>query len=144
MRTVSEKTNEELKVEIKEQLRVERLKKAENIRLQQLRAEVEVEELWNLYDPQEKYRENLNRWLNEWCNGNYESYLNDIEKFRAPSISVQCQHSPDLYERHCEPYSIYGYRSKSDAKDSKKAGIITVSCIVGIVAIFMIVLLCLV
>ena len=127
--------DEDLKEEIRKDLAKERKEEAEIIRHKRLRAEVEVEELWDLYDPQKQYRENLHRWLNEWCNGSYETYLADIEKFRAPSVSVQCQHSPDLYDRQYSDYSIYGYRAKSTKKDDKKAAIITVGSIVGIVGI---------
>ena len=122
-------SDEELKEEIRKDLAKERKEKAEAIRHKRLRAEVEVEELWNIYDPKKQYRENLEQWLNEWCNGSYETYLDDIDRFRAPSVSVQCQHSPDLYERHQEEYSIYGYRSKSNAKDRK-----TDALAIGIVA----------
>ena len=129
-------SDEELKEEIREQIRKERIQKAENIRLQQLRAEVEVEELWDLYDPQKKNRENLKRWLNEWCSGNYESYLADVEKFRLPSISVQCQHSPDLYERNYDNvYSIYGYRSKADIRNGKKDSILAIGIVAASIAL---------
>ena len=134
MKTVSEKTNEELKAEIKEQVAKEYKEKAENIRLSYLRAEVEVEYLWDSQDPQKKHRDNLNRWLNEWANRNYQTYLRMIKDNDLPSILVQCQHSPDLYEKQDEYWSSYGYRSKTNAKD-RKTDALAIGIVAGCIAL---------
>lgn len=110
MTDVSKKTNEELKEEIREQYKKELNAKADSIRLSHLRAEVEVEELWKLYNPSGLAKKNLDEWLDE-LNGNHKLYLDSINNLRIPSVLDQMDKGPNLYTKDYY-YSYVDYDTK--------------------------------
>lgn len=142
---ISKKTDQQIKNGIKEELDKKRVREADEFRLKNLRAEVEVEEMWDFYDPDKKYRENLKRWLDEWANGSYHTYLEKLNNYGLPMVQVQCFDSPDLYETKSEPYSSYGYQRKQDRKDTEKDNrksiFLAIGSIVGVAVIFGLLLL---
>ena len=124
MTDISTKTNEELKEEIREQYKKELNAKADSIRLSHLRAEVEVEHLWDTYNPNTLSKKNLEKWLNE-LHGNHKLYLDCINKARIPSVYEQMDKDPDLYTKyHYFSYVdndyIWKYKLTSKLEQEKK------------------------
>lgn len=142
---ISKKTDQQIKDELRIDLAKKRAREADEFRLKNLRAEVEVEEMWNFYDPDKKYRENLKRWLDEWADGSYHTYLEKLNNYGLPIVQVQCFDSPDLYEAKSEPYSSYKYQKKEDRKeaerDNRKSMFLAIGSIVGVAVIFGLLLL---
>ena len=142
---VSKKTDAQLKNEIRVNLAKKRAQEIDEIRLKNLKAEVEVEEMWDFYDSDKKYRENLKRWLNEWANGSYLTYLEKVNNWELPMVQIQCFDSPDLYEICIKPNSSSGYRRKKDQedeeRDNRRSAFITVGCLLGFAIIFGLLLL---
>ena len=63
-------TDEELKEQIRNQIKKEKEDKADQERYATLRAAVEVENHWNFWASTKLHQENFKRWFEEWANGN--------------------------------------------------------------------------
>ena len=137
-------SDDEIKAEIREQYKKELNEKAEQIRLSHLRAEVEVEHLWDTYNPNTLGKKNLEKWLNE-LHGNHKLYLDSINNLRIPSVYDQMDNDPDLYTKHyyfsyVDNDYIWKYKLTSkleqEKKEDRQSTWLAVGIIIGGIVLF--------
>ena len=140
MQDLLSRPQEEIKEEIRQQFKEKRKREMDEARLADLRAEVEVEELWGLYNPTKEQQKSLNRWLQEASTGNHKKYLELYEELQIPSVTVQMTVSTDEYMKVWDSYKLnWKWVEKAqvaqDKKDNRIAAFLTVGSIVGFIGL---------
>ena len=122
MQDLLSRPKEEIKEVLRQQLRDKKKRAADDLRLAELNAEVEVEEEWKYWNLNKLQKENVNRWFNETCNGNYKTYLSKIDRNNIPPIFIQKQKSPDEYTETYDSYdNSFKWVEKTQLEEDKKS-----------------------